>query len=167
MLAGCGSTENHVRNHGVGVASTSAGRSAGPGDRIAVDTICACPWWLTMALAQPAASELRIALKCELIAGWPTQPSTVPARFTTHGDLWLNAAVMNNEPFRTQIKIGHRLKLERTDVVTIRISPTPQPLPTPQLWFYLGGFGPCWRCTASSVGVTVAVVAVAQSIDRR
>ena len=43
ILAGCGSTENHVRNHGVGAASTSAGPSAGPGDRIAVDTICACP----------------------------------------------------------------------------------------------------------------------------
>jgi len=41
MLAGCGSTENHVRNNGV--ASTSAGPLAGPGDRIAVDTICACP----------------------------------------------------------------------------------------------------------------------------
>ena len=42
MLAGCGSTENHVRNHGV--ASTSRpplGRI--PGGTSAVDTICACP----------------------------------------------------------------------------------------------------------------------------
>ena len=45
ILAVCGATENHVRNHGVGIASisTSAGPSVGPGDRIAVDTICACP----------------------------------------------------------------------------------------------------------------------------
>ena len=41
MLAGCGSTENHVSNGGA--ASTSAEPLAGPGDRIAVDTICACP----------------------------------------------------------------------------------------------------------------------------
>lgn len=41
ILAGCGSMDNHVRNQSV--ASTSAGPLAGPGDRIAVDTICACP----------------------------------------------------------------------------------------------------------------------------
>ena len=41
MLAGCGSMENHGRNHGF--PPTSAGPLAGPGDRIAVDTICACP----------------------------------------------------------------------------------------------------------------------------
>jgi hypothetical protein len=41
MLAACGSMENDVQNPGV--ASTSAGPLAGPGDRIAVDTICACP----------------------------------------------------------------------------------------------------------------------------
>jgi uncharacterized protein YceK len=41
MLAGCGSMENHVRNHGV--ASTSRPLLPDPGDTIAVDTICACP----------------------------------------------------------------------------------------------------------------------------
>jgi uncharacterized lipoprotein YmbA len=41
VLAGCGSTENHVRNDGF--PPTSAGPLAGTGDRIAVDTICACP----------------------------------------------------------------------------------------------------------------------------
>jgi len=41
MLAGCGSMENHVRNHGF--PPTSAGPLAGFGDRMAVDTICACP----------------------------------------------------------------------------------------------------------------------------
>jgi uncharacterized protein YceK len=41
MLAGCGSMENHVRNHGV--ASTSRPPVPDPGDTIAVDTICACP----------------------------------------------------------------------------------------------------------------------------
>jgi hypothetical protein len=41
MLAGCGSMENHVRNHGV--ASTSGPASQDRGNRIAVDTICACP----------------------------------------------------------------------------------------------------------------------------
>jgi uncharacterized lipoprotein YmbA len=39
MLAGCGSTENHVR--GNGLASTFPEYQ--PGERIAVDTICACP----------------------------------------------------------------------------------------------------------------------------
>jgi hypothetical protein len=41
MLAGCGSMENHVGNHGV--ASTSDPASYDLGNRIAVDTICACP----------------------------------------------------------------------------------------------------------------------------
>jgi hypothetical protein len=41
MLAACGSVENDVLNHGA--PPTSAGPLAGPGDRIAVDTICACP----------------------------------------------------------------------------------------------------------------------------
>jgi uncharacterized protein YceK len=41
MLAGCGSMENHVRNHGV--ASTSRPALQDRGNRIAVDTICACP----------------------------------------------------------------------------------------------------------------------------
>jgi hypothetical protein len=41
MLAGCGSTENHVRKHGV--ASTSGPALQDRGNRIAVDTICACP----------------------------------------------------------------------------------------------------------------------------
>jgi hypothetical protein len=41
MLAGCGSMENHVRNHAV--ASTSRPPLQDPGDTIAVDTICACP----------------------------------------------------------------------------------------------------------------------------
>jgi len=41
MLAGCGSTENHVRNHGV--ASTSRIAMQDRGNGIAVDTICACP----------------------------------------------------------------------------------------------------------------------------
>jgi hypothetical protein len=41
MLAGCGSMENHVRNHGV--ASTSRIPLQDRGDSIAVDTICACP----------------------------------------------------------------------------------------------------------------------------
>jgi hypothetical protein len=41
MLAGCGSMENHVRNHGV--ASTSRIALQDRGDTIAVDTICACP----------------------------------------------------------------------------------------------------------------------------
>ena len=41
MLAGCGSMENHVRNHGA--ASTSGPASYDRGNRIAVDTICACP----------------------------------------------------------------------------------------------------------------------------
>jgi hypothetical protein len=41
MLAGCGSMKNDVLNHGA--PPTSAGALAGPGDRIAVDTICACP----------------------------------------------------------------------------------------------------------------------------
>jgi uncharacterized protein YceK len=40
MLAGCGSMKNHVQNNGF--PPTSAGALAGPGDRIAVDTICAC-----------------------------------------------------------------------------------------------------------------------------
>ena len=39
MLAGCGSTENHVRNHGVASTFPEYDR----GDRIAIDTICACP----------------------------------------------------------------------------------------------------------------------------
>ena len=53
MFAGCGSMENHVRTDGLRPAPagplegpappTSAGPLAGPGDRIAVDTICACP----------------------------------------------------------------------------------------------------------------------------
>jgi hypothetical protein len=41
MLAGCGSMENHVRNHGV--ASTSRLALQDRGDGIAVDTICALP----------------------------------------------------------------------------------------------------------------------------
>jgi hypothetical protein len=41
MLGGCGSMENHVRKHGV--ASTSGPASQDRGNRIAVDTICACP----------------------------------------------------------------------------------------------------------------------------
>jgi hypothetical protein len=41
MLAGCGSMENHVRNHGV--ASTSQFALPDRGNGIAVDTICACP----------------------------------------------------------------------------------------------------------------------------
>jgi hypothetical protein len=41
MLAGCGSMENHVRNHGV--ASTYRPALQDRGNRIAVDTICACP----------------------------------------------------------------------------------------------------------------------------
>jgi hypothetical protein len=41
MLAGCGSMENHVRNHGV--ASTSRFALPDRGNGIAVDTICACP----------------------------------------------------------------------------------------------------------------------------
>jgi hypothetical protein len=41
MLAGCGSMENHVRNHGV--ASTSRPALQDRGNGIAVDTICACP----------------------------------------------------------------------------------------------------------------------------
>ncbi len=39
MLAGCGSTENHVRNNGVVSTFPEYDR----GDRIAIDTICACP----------------------------------------------------------------------------------------------------------------------------
>jgi hypothetical protein len=41
MLAGCGSMENHVRNHSV--ASTSRLALPDRGNGIAVDTICACP----------------------------------------------------------------------------------------------------------------------------
>jgi hypothetical protein len=41
MLAGCGSMENRVRNHGV--ASTSRPALPDRGNGIAVDTICACP----------------------------------------------------------------------------------------------------------------------------
>ena len=41
MLAGCGSMENHVRNHGVASASPLALQDRG--DSIAVDMICACP----------------------------------------------------------------------------------------------------------------------------
>jgi hypothetical protein len=41
MLAGCGSMDNHVRNHGV--ASTSRLALQDRGNGIAVDTICACP----------------------------------------------------------------------------------------------------------------------------
>jgi hypothetical protein len=41
MLAGCGSMENDVRNHGV--TSTSRIAVPDPGNTIAVDTICACP----------------------------------------------------------------------------------------------------------------------------
>jgi uncharacterized protein YceK len=41
MLAGCGSMENHVQDHGV--ASTSRPALQGRGETIAVDTICACP----------------------------------------------------------------------------------------------------------------------------
>jgi len=41
MLAGCGSMESHDFDHGF--PPTSAGPLAGTGDRIAVDTICACP----------------------------------------------------------------------------------------------------------------------------
>jgi hypothetical protein len=41
MLAGCGSMENDVRNHGVASASRSVLPDRGNG--IAVDTICACP----------------------------------------------------------------------------------------------------------------------------
>ena len=40
MLAGCGSTENDVRNHGV--ASTSRIALPDRGNGIAVDTICVC-----------------------------------------------------------------------------------------------------------------------------
>jgi len=49
MLAGCGSTENHVRKHGV--ASTSGLALQDRGNRIAVDTICACPWRLNHGVA--------------------------------------------------------------------------------------------------------------------
>jgi hypothetical protein len=41
MLAGCGSMDNHVRNHGVASNSRLALQDRGNG--IAVDTICACP----------------------------------------------------------------------------------------------------------------------------
>jgi hypothetical protein len=41
MLAGCGSMENHVGNHGV--ASTSWPALPDRGNGIAVDMICACP----------------------------------------------------------------------------------------------------------------------------
>jgi uncharacterized protein YceK len=41
MIAGCGSTESHVRNDKA--PPTSAGALAGPGDRIAGEIICACP----------------------------------------------------------------------------------------------------------------------------
>jgi len=41
ILAGCGSTDTHVRNDNA--PPTSAGALAGPGDRIAGETICACP----------------------------------------------------------------------------------------------------------------------------
>jgi hypothetical protein len=41
MLAGCGSMESRVRNHGV--ASTSRPALPDRGNGIAVDTICACP----------------------------------------------------------------------------------------------------------------------------
>ena len=41
MLAGCGSTENNVRNRGG--ASTSGFVLPDHGNTIAVDTICACP----------------------------------------------------------------------------------------------------------------------------
>jgi len=47
ILAGCGSTENHVRNNGVVSTFPEYDR----GDRIAIDTICACPWWLNYAVA--------------------------------------------------------------------------------------------------------------------
>jgi uncharacterized protein YceK len=43
MLAGCGSMENHVRNHSVASTSWLALHEYEHGDRIAVDTICACP----------------------------------------------------------------------------------------------------------------------------
>jgi starvation-inducible outer membrane lipoprotein len=39
MLAACGSMENHVRNPGVVSTFPEYDR----GDRIAIDTICACP----------------------------------------------------------------------------------------------------------------------------
>jgi uncharacterized protein YceK len=38
MLAGCGSTENHVRNR-----TTVPPAQYGSGDAVAVDMICACP----------------------------------------------------------------------------------------------------------------------------
>ena len=41
MLAGCGSMHKDVQFYGGSL--TSAEGLAGPGDRIAVDTICACP----------------------------------------------------------------------------------------------------------------------------
>ena len=43
MLAGCGSMEKPMVSEKHGAPPTSAGNLAGPGDRIAVDTICACP----------------------------------------------------------------------------------------------------------------------------
>jgi len=42
MLAGCGSMENHVQNHGVASRSQFA-ELPDPGNTVAVDTICACP----------------------------------------------------------------------------------------------------------------------------
>jgi hypothetical protein len=42
MLAGCGSMENHVRNHG-GASTSQFAELPDPGNTIAVDTICACP----------------------------------------------------------------------------------------------------------------------------
>jgi uncharacterized protein YceK len=53
MLAGCGSMENHVRNHGV--AST---RLPDPGDTIAVDTIC-LPLTINSGHSQKRASRQR------------------------------------------------------------------------------------------------------------
>jgi len=42
MLAGCGSTENHVRKHG-GASMSQYAELPDPGNTVAVDTICACP----------------------------------------------------------------------------------------------------------------------------
>lgn len=42
VLAGCGSMENNVRNHGRAPASQYA-ELPDPGNTVAVDTICACP----------------------------------------------------------------------------------------------------------------------------
>src|SRR5262245_34763020 len=83
ILAGCGSTENHVRNDGV--APTSAGPLEGPGDRSAVDPICACACRLNPGVARTCPGHAAQD-RCRIAFDWPTvnDPSRISSTIPAH-----------------------------------------------------------------------------------